>query len=343
MRLEIHFDDDERYIRREREPDRSSEREPSRKQPEPLVQPSPLDRRMGELREQADQRQFPEIPRRQYERHATPELPVRRDREPVRSRHHLQPGLSGIRLHEQEKKLLGEAGRFRVVSVKDLQRTIYSGDERALRSDLRYLKQQGLVALDLVNARRDGHSRSIERIEVITLTPAGEKLARVSNSFSPDQKLYHGLVKPREAEHNSQIYRAYRKEWERIEKDGGSNPRVRLDFELKSEVQKAIHAARKEDPERDLDEIKQQVAAERKLPMVDGQIQIPDARIEYDLDQGSRTGYSDVEVVTAAYHPSHLRAKAQAGFHTYVSGRDAATLTARIEGAHHLMDHILDL
>ena len=53
--------------------------------------------------------------------------------------------------------------------------------------------------------------------------------------------------------------------WERIEKEGGSNPRVRLDFELKSEVQKAIYAARKEDPERDLNEIKQQVAAEQSL------------------------------------------------------------------------------
>jgi hypothetical protein len=343
MRLEIDFDDDARYHRGERAPNRSAEREPPRKEPEPLAPPSPLDRRVDELQERAAQKRFPEIPRRHYERQRAVEPSIQRDREPVRSRHHLQPGLSGIRLHEQEKKLLGEAGRFRIVALKDLQRTIYRGDERALRSDLRYLKQQGLVAHDLVNARRDGHSRSIERIEVITLTPAGEKLARENNSFSPDQKLYHGLVKPREAEHDSQIYRAYQKEWERIEREGGSNPRVRLDFELKSEVQKAIYAARKEDPERDLDEIKQHVAAEQQLPMVDGQIQIPDARIEYDQDQGSRTGYSDIEVVTAAYRPGHLRAKAQADFHTYVSGRDAATLTARIEGEHHLMDHILDL
>jgi hypothetical protein len=343
MRLEIDFDDDARYDRRDREPNRSTERESSRKEPEPLVPPGPLDRRIGDLREQAAQSRLPEIPRRQYERHRTEGPSIQRDREPVRSRHHLPPGFSGIRLHEQEKKLLGEAGRFRVVALRDLQRTIYGGDERALRSDLRYLKQQGLVAHDLVNARRDGRSRSIERIEVVTLTPSGEKLARQSNSFSPDQKLYHGLVKPREAEHDSQIYRAYQKEWEQIEKEGGSNPRVRLDFELKSEVQKAIYAARKEDPERDLDEIKQQIAAEQKLPIVDGQIQIPDARIEYDQDQGARTGYSDIEVVTAAYHPGHLRAKAQAGFHTYVSGRDAGTLTARIEGEHHLMDHILDL
>jgi hypothetical protein len=343
MRLDIGFDDDARDFRRGRDLDRSPKRDVSRKEPEPSAPPGPLDRRLGGLLEQAAERRFPKIPRRQYERNRPQELPVRRDREPVRSRHHLQPGLSGIRLHEQEKRLLGEAGRFRVVAVKDLKQTLYSGDERALRSDLRFLKEQGLVSHDLVNARRDGRSRSIERIEVITLTPPGEKLARLSNDSSPEQKLYHGLVKPREAEHDSQIYRAYRKEWARIEKEGGINPRVLLDFELKSEVQRAIYAARKEEPERDLQEIKQQVAAEQQLPFVDGQIQIPDARIQYDLDPGSRTGYSDIEVVTAAYHAGHLRAKAQAGFHTYVSGRDAASITARIEDEHHLLDHILDL
>jgi hypothetical protein len=84
--------------------------------------------------------------------------------------------------------------RFGLLAFKDLQQTLYSSDERALRSDLRFLKeQQGLVSHDLVNARRDGRSRPIERIEVVTLTPAGEKLARVSSSFSPDQKLYHGV------------------------------------------------------------------------------------------------------------------------------------------------------
>jgi hypothetical protein len=341
MRLEIGFDDDLRYVRREQTPDRAPN--VPVKKPEPLVEPGPLDRRAQELRDRAGQNHFPEIPGRQYERKPTPDTPVELGERHVRTRHHLQPGLSGLRLHPEEKVLLGEVGRFRVISVKDAAHTLYGGDERALRSDLRFLKKNDLVSVDIVNARRDGRSRSIERIEVVTLTRAGERLARMGNNFSPDQRLYHGLVKPREAEHDSQIYRAYRKEWERIEKDGGSNPRVLLDFELKSQVQKAIHAARKEEPERDLQEIKQQVAADHELPVVDGQIQIPDARIEYDLDQGSRAGHSDIEVVTAAYHPGHLRAKAQAGFRTYVSGRDAATLTAKIEDDHHLLDHILDL
>jgi hypothetical protein len=342
MRLDIGFDDDMRYVRIEQAPDRVPQLEALNKAP--LVEPGPLDRRVRELKEcAADRNHSPDIPRRRYEQRQMPEMPKEPGERHVRPRHHLQPGLSGLRLHREEKALLGEVGRFRVITVKDAAQTLYEGDERALRSDLRFLRKNDLVSVDIVNARRDGHGRSIDRVEVITLTRAGERQARMSNAFPPDQRLYHGLVKPREAEHDAQIYRAYKKEWERIEKQGGSNPRVQLDFELKSQVQKAIHTARKAEPERDLLEIKQQVAQDLELPIVDGQIQIPDARIEYDIDQGSRTGHSDIEVVTAAYHPGHLRAKARAGFRIYVSGRDAATLTAKVEGEHHLLDHILDL
>ena len=82
-----------------------------------------------------------------------------------------------------------------------------------------------------------------------------------------------------------------------------------------------------------------------------GRIQIPDARIEYDhslgvdqdIDQGSRTAHQDIEVLTAAYRSGHLRSKAQAGFHVYASSSDRATLTARIEDDHHLMENILEL
>ena len=131
---------------------------------------------------------------------------------------------------------------------------------------------------------------------------------------------------------------------------------MRLDFEIKAGVQKAIHAERKADPKRDMAEIKQQVAERYELPFVDGKIQIPDARIDYDLrrggrsrtqaldqDQGSRTGHQDIEVLTAAYHAGHLRSKAQAGFRNYASASDRSSLTAKIEDDSRLMENILDL
>jgi hypothetical protein len=257
----------------------------------------------------------------------------------------------GLELRPEERQLLREAGRFRVVRTADLRETLYDGKARPLENDLKYLRDKGLIETQHVNLRRDGRRRTIERVEVVTLTKEGCRLLIKDGDLSKDQRVYAGLVKPREVEHDSQIYRAYQKESERIERSGGTNLRVRLDFEIKADVQKAIYRERKADPSRDMAEIKQQVAGRLELPFVDGKIQIPDARIDFDLpsapdddiDQGSRSGHQDIEVLTAAYHAGHLRSKAQAGFHNYASSADRSSLTARIEDDSHLMENILDL
>jgi hypothetical protein len=257
----------------------------------------------------------------------------------------------GVELRPEEKQLLSEAGRFRVVRTADLRETLYNGKARPLENDLKYLRDKELIETQFVNLRRDGRRRTIERVEVVTLTKHGRRLILKQGDLPKDQKLHVGLVKPREAEHDSQIYRAYRKEAERITKNGGTNLRVRLDFEIKSDVQKAIYAERKADPNRDMADIKKQVAERFELPFVDGKIQIPDARIDYDLpretsqepDPGPRTGHEDIEVLTAAYHAGHLRSKAQAGFRNYASASDRSTMTAKIEEDHDLMQNILEL
>ena len=169
--------------------------------------------------------------------------------------------VAGIRIWPEEKRLLREAGRFRVIAVKDIAHSIYGGDERAMRTDLNFLEKHGLIVLDSVPPRNDGRWRSDPRIEIVTLTRAGEKLLHATGELLPQQLTYHGLVKPREAEHDSQIYRAYLKEAEHIEKAGGINLRVELDFELKSKVQKAIYAAQKADPSRSMDEIKREAGS----------------------------------------------------------------------------------
>ncbi|NYF91376.1 hypothetical protein RBB79_17265 [Tunturiibacter empetritectus] len=259
----------------------------------------------------------------------------------------------GLELRPEEKQLLSEAGRFRVVRVADLRETLYNGKSRPLENDLRYLRDKGLVETSQVNLRRDGRRRTIERVEVATLTQDGRRLLLKQGDLPKDQRLYAGLVKPREVEHDSQIYRAYRKEVQKITEKGGSNLRVKLDFEIKSQVQKAIHAERKADPKRDMAEIKHEVAERLELPFVDGKIQIPDARIEYDLprdmeqtvdaDDRSRTGHEDIEVLTAAYHAGHLRSKGHAGFRNYASAADRATIISKIEDEHYPLGDILEL
>jgi hypothetical protein len=322
----------------------------------PLV-PSPMERRRESLAARAaDRRPMPYAPQnrsrpmdrsRQSDRHPNVPMDQRPRREAI-----LQQAI-GLSLRYEERKMLREVGRFRVVRTSDLAETVYGNRHARMERDLSFLKEKGLVRVDSVNARRDGRGGRVERIEVVTLTKGGQSLTRLAGELPPDQKLYAGLVKPREVEHDSQIYRAYRKEVERIERKGGTNLRVKLDFELKSDIQKAIHAARKTDPERDMAEIKQQVAQDFELPYVNGGIQIPDARIVYDLehdrktdqdlDRGSQSGHEDIEVLTAAYSPGHLRAKAQAGFRVYASSSDRAGVTAKIEDDHYLMQNIMEL
>jgi hypothetical protein len=322
------------------------------------LDPSPIELMRDALAARAADRQpMPQAPQN-HQRHpeqtaqldsrsVAPERAV--DRRPRRQT--IPQQAIGVSLRDEERKVLAEVGRFRVVTTRDLAETVYDGRQSLMERDLAFLRQKGLIQVDAVNARRDGRGGRIERIEVVTLTKGGRSLARLTSELPQDQKLYAGLVKPREVEHDSQIYRAYRKEAERIERKGGTNLRVQLDFELKSQVQKAIYAERKADPQRDMSDIKQQVAKQFDLPYVNNGIQIPDARIEYDLprkddqevDQGSRTGHNDIEVLTAAYRPGHLRNKAQAGFHVYASSADRATLTSKIEYDHHLMENILEL
>ena len=318
----------------------------------PPLESSPVERHRENLAARAADRRAPQVPHARRARPVRPERSRESRRRAViqdrpmdqRSRREAIPQqVVGLSLREEERKVLAEVGRFRVVTTRDLAETVYDNRHSRMERDLAFLREKGLVQVDAVNARRDGRGGRVERIEVVTLTRAGRDVASQTSGLPQDQKLYAGLVKPREAEHDAQIYRAYRKEAERIEQKGGSNLRVQLDFELKSDVQKAIYAARKAEPGRDMGEIKQQVAQQFELPYVNDGIQIPDARIEYDMDQGSLTGHVDIEVLTAAYRPGHLHNKAQAGFHLYASASDRATLTAKIEGDHHLMENILEL
>jgi hypothetical protein len=314
----------------------------------PEVPLSPLTRRIGELLEMARNHPFrhnaPRSPEPKRER--SPEHSVRREREPEHRPRRTREGIAqetrGLRLRPEEQKLIVEAGRFRVLSVDDVARTLYGGDKRALQTDLDYLREKGVLSVDSVAARNDGRWARARRIDVVSLTRQGESLAREVGAFPLEQKLYHGMVKPREAEHDTQIYRAYLKEAEKIERAGGTNLRVELDFELKAKVYRAIHEARKADSERDLAAIRREAAAQFDLPYIHNRIEIPDARIHYEVEHGARAAFSDIEVVTAAYRPGHLRAKAQAGFRMYASASDHTRL-AKVEDEHHLLDWVMDL
>ena len=239
----------------------------------------------------------------------TPRVPMDRlvlprgpDREPVRVRDHV------YRLRESEARMLATVGVFRVVRAADVQ----PGDaaRNAWSGDLRALSDQGLLEHRTVEINR-------ESTAVVVLTKAGKELldAHQHAGSGRAQTFHAGLVKPREIAHDSQLYRLFQAEAERIEADGGRVTRVVLDYELKREYQTFLNRPGREDDTDRADDL-EAFAARSGLPIVDGHLELPDLRIEFEMTDG-RLEYRDVELVTEHYSRGQLAGKSAAGFALY--------------------------
>jgi hypothetical protein len=120
-------------------------------------------------------------------------------------------------LRGSETRTLSTVGAFRVVSARDLRdHNERPADPRS--GDLRHLREEGLIR----TKRLDGH-----RDVAVVLTKEGRDVLesnrrdhshdhRQDDRHDHRQDFYAGLKKPRELEHDSQIYRAYLREAERV-------------------------------------------------------------------------------------------------------------------------------
>jgi hypothetical protein len=212
------------------------------------------------------------------------------------------------RLRASEARALATVGTFRVVRADDLQPVHSSRD--AWSGDLRSLAEQGLVQLRTVDVNR-------ESLAVVVLTREGKQLLEAHRTYSDErpQAFHAGLVKPREIAHDAQLYRLYQAAADQIEAEGGRVSRVVLDYELKRDYQTFLN--RPDRPEgvdhaQDLEAF----ATTARLPVVDGHLELPDLRLEYETSDG-RLEYRDVELVTEHYSRSQLAGKAAAGFALY--------------------------
>lgn len=221
-------------------------------------------------------------------------------------------------LRNSEIHSLIETGKFRVVDTNDLAKFAYAGDRARMESDIRNLVRQGLA-----EERRTSVLKNESR-QVLTLTRKGHRLIRRQNFLPKDQALYHGFVKPKEANHDADLYRLYQKIDGDIERKGGRVLRVALDYELKEKLYRKLGEAQARDDKR-LDLQKQVFARELQLPVVQGKVVLPDMRIEYETQDADRNRV-DVELATSHYHGNHLAAKAQAGFQIYARSQDASGL-----------------
>ena len=210
-------------------------------------------------------------------------------------------------LRASEARTLATVGAFRMVPADQLDESrgaYWSGD-------LQRLDAQGLVERKTITVNH-------RPMRLVVLTHEGQALlaAKQDQETGRSRQQYHaGLVKPREAAHDAQLHRLFQAEGARIEAGGGRIERVVLDYELKRDYQTFLN--RRDRPADATTETDMHAfAAANGLSVVDGHLELPDLRIEYETADG-RHESRDVELVTEHYSRAQLAGKAQAGFSMY--------------------------
>lgn len=242
------------------------------------------------------------------------ELPILAERDRARYVDHDR----SYSLRPSEIHTIKEVGKFRVVSVEDLAKFNYAGDRPRMQGDLRNLNEQGLVV------ERGTSVLKKESRRVLTLTKQGQHLIRRHGFLPKDQAIYSGLVKPKEADHDADLYRMYRKAAEEIERKGGKVLKVQLDYELKEKLYQRLGRVQARD-RGETQRLKESFARDLQLPVVRGKVSFPDVRIEY-ATQEMEIARMDLELATPHYHAGHLAEKARAGFQLYARSEDTAGL-----------------
>jgi hypothetical protein len=222
-------------------------------------------------------------------------------------------------LRDSEIHTLSEVGKFRVVAANDLAEFAYNGDRDRMENDVETLTRQGLAkATTIADAEHNP-------TQVVTLTKEGHKFLARGKILRPDQAIYHGLKKPKEAIHDAELYRLYHKVADEIESQGGRVLRVKLDYEMKRELYTRLARA-SEDKSRDPEAAKEEVARRYHLKIVSGEIPIPDLRVEYLRENDNEIQRRDLELATDHYRPRGLAQKARAGFQIYARRGDTDRL-----------------
>jgi hypothetical protein len=94
--------------------------------------------------------------------------------------------------------------------------------------------------------------------------------------------------------------------------------RVVLDYEIKRDYQRFLN---RPDRPADADVVHDRLAFAQAngLKVIDGHLELPDLRIEYETED-ERLEYRDVELVTEHYSRGQVSGKARAGFTCYRTG-----------------------
>ncbi|MCY4399180.1 MAG: hypothetical protein OXE96_07580 [Gemmatimonadetes bacterium] len=254
---------------------------------------------------------------------APPSRNPNRIRDGHRREYAASQGRGSTSFTERCERALTDIGVHGAVSFRDLAEARFGGHPYTTRRAVDGWIRDGLVA----ETRATGPKG--KPFKVLSLTRSGVARARklaARRGLDPAQQIRFTRLRPAEAAHDTAVYRACRRDRQRLLEQGATVKRTRLGAELKGTVARGSESARRKDGDRAADAERRRIAHELGLPLDDeGRVLYPDAQIEYE-DADGRTGRVNIEAVSGNYREPAVRAKAAAGFRLHASGPAAAGL-----------------
>src|SRR5437016_1976139 len=208
--------------------------------------------------------------------------------------------------NSNQAAMLRNVGAFRTITAESLRKHLYQGDAERFKKDLSNLADQRLVSVQADSKGKDRY---------VSLTREGKGVTESHLRSNSNQSVYSGIVKKRELRHDAAIYDVYQKEARKISKSGGTPKRVVLDFELKKNLNRQL-AKIQNLPPAERERQRKEIAEAHEQKVVNGKIQIPDIRVEYESREQEECKV-DLECVTGHYKAGQIAAKRAAGFKLY--------------------------
>ena len=249
-----------------------------------------------------------------------------------RERRERKPGQPGrerpLTFQNRSERALADVGIYGLVPFQELADAHFGGRHRAARLAVNGWIREGL-AREFAGKDAGGTQYSL-----FSTTAKGAAVLRDlagEQGIDPGQRFTHTLRFRRDRlDHDTAIYRAARRERERLALEDARVRRVRLEGEIRGTVTGRGHAARRRLGRRAADAERHAAAADLGLPVdPGGRVLYPDLQIEY-VDAAGRTGRVNVEVASDHYGAQKLGPKVAAGFRIHTSGARAARVLASL-------------
>jgi hypothetical protein len=209
-------------------------------------------------------------------------------------------------LNSSQAAMLRDVGAFRTITAESLRQHLYQGNAERFKKDLSNLSDHRLVTVQPDSQGKDRY---------VSLTREGKGVTESHLRSNSSQSVYSGIVKKRELRHDAALYEMYQKEAQKISKSGGAPKRVVLDFELKKNVNRQLAKIQNLSPA-ERERQRKEIADAHELKIINGKIQIPDVRVEYESREQEQCKV-DLECVTGHYKARQIAAKTAAGFKLY--------------------------